>query len=164
MLNICKTYFDKHKITISTNVIVTKTKTKCIIFGSKEVPAPIRLYEKDLPWDHSKVLPWVESWPHLGHLLHSDQSLSHDLLQRRGQFIGKIHSFRQEFGNIDPIVYMKLVSIYLLSFYGSNLWDLYEVSCDKLDKSWNIMVRYFFDIPRTTLKYLLEHISGTSRL
>ena len=40
MLNICKTYFDQHKRTISTNVIVSKTKTKCIVFRSKEVPAP----------------------------------------------------------------------------------------------------------------------------
>ena len=59
---------------------------------------------------------------------------------------------------------MKLVSIYLTSIYGSNLWDLFEDSADKLYKSWNIMIRYFFDIPRNTHKYLLESISGTSHL
>ena len=65
---------------------------------------------------------------------------------------------------MDPLVYMKLVSIYLTSFYGSNLWDLYEDSAEKLYKSWNISIRYFFDIPRTTHRYLLESISGTSHL
>ena len=59
---------------------------------------------------------------------------------------------------------MKLVSVYLTSFYGSNLWDLYEDSAEKLYKSWNITIRYFFDIPRTTHRYLLEAISGTSHL
>ena len=64
----------------------------------------------------------------------------------------------------DPLVFMKLISIYLTSFYGSNLWDLYGDSAEKLFKSWNIMVRYFFDIPRTTHRYLIQAISNTSHL
>ena len=35
MLNICKDYFDKHKIVISTNIDLKKSKTKCLVFGSK---------------------------------------------------------------------------------------------------------------------------------
>ena len=30
MLDLCKSYFDSVKITISTNVIIAKSKTKCI--------------------------------------------------------------------------------------------------------------------------------------
>ena len=59
---------------------------------------------------------------------------------------------------------MKLVSIYLTSFYGSNLWDLFGDSAERLYASWNIMVRYCFDIPRTSHRYLIEAISGTSHL
>ena len=65
-------------------------------------------------------------------MFNMDQSPHHDLLKKRASFIGKIHSFRQEFGNIDPTVYIKLVTIYLSSFYGSNLWDLYDDTTDKL--------------------------------
>ena len=143
MLNICKEYFDKLKITISTNVDLKKTKTKCMAFGIKTELAPITLDGINLPW-------WEECWPHLGHLFKCDQSPHHDLLKKRAQFIGKIHSFRQEFGNIDPLVYTKLISIYLTSFYGSNIWDLYDIVTEKLFSSWNIVVRMLFNIPRNT--------------
>ena len=59
---------------------------------------------------------------------------------------------------------MKLVSIYLTSFYGSNLWDLFGDSAERLYSSWNIMVRYCYDIPRTSHRYLIEPISGTTHL
>ena len=159
MLNICQEYFDEHKNIISTNIVVAKTKTKCMIFGSKfrTKPFPIKYNDQELPW-------WDQTWPHLGHLFHEDQSSDHDLLQKRAKFIGKLHSMRQEFGNKDPIVYIQLVSIYLTSFYGSNLWDLFGEACQKHLKSWNIMIRYTFDIPRETHKYLLETISETSHL
>ena len=71
---------------------------------------------------------------------------------------------RQEFGSKDPIVYLQLVSTYLTSFYGSNLWDLYGETANRFYKSWNIMVRYMFDIPRETHKYLIEPISQTTHL
>ena len=156
MLDICKLYFDEHKITISTNIVVAKSKTKCIAFGSKLEPIPIILEDKSLPW--------VLSWPHLGHILHQDESMRHDLMKKRGEFIGKLHSLRQEFGNKDPIVFMNLVSIYLSSFYGSNLWDLYGDYVDRLFKTWNVMVRMFFNLPRETHRNLIVPISSTSHL
>ena len=97
-------------------------------------------------------------------MFNMDQSPHHDLLKKRAAFIGKIHSFRQEFGNIDPIVYTKLVSIYLSSFYGSNLWDLYDDATEKLYKTWNIMIRMTFNIPRNSHKFLIESISQNSHL
>ena len=69
-------------------------------------------------------------------------------MEKRGRFIGKIHSLRQEFGNVDHVVYMKLVSIYLSSFYGSNLWDLNGAGSQRLYATWNIMVRMTFNMPR----------------
>ena len=79
-----------------------------------------------------------------------------DLLMKREKFISKFHVFRQEFGNVDPIVYMELVSIYLSIFYGSNLWDLYGQDTDKLYKTWNIMIKMTLGLPRETQKYLVE--------
>ena len=164
MMDICKKYFDNHKISISTNIDLKKSKTKCIAFGTKATLAPIKLKEEGIPFYAQKQLPWVDTWPHLGHCFHEDKSPDHDLLQRRGQFIGKLHSLRQEFGDKDPIVYTNLVSIYLSSFYGSNLWNLFDDAAEKLYKSWNIMVRYTFDIPRTTHKYLITPVSQNSHL
>ena len=126
-------------------------------FGLKSKPAPITLNGLNLPW-------WDECWPHLGHLLNKDQSPHYDLMKKKAEFIGKIHSFRQEFGGLDPIVFTKLVSIYLTSFYGSNLWDLYDKTSESLFKCWNIMVRMNWDIPRNTHKYLIEPISQNCHL
>ena len=84
MLDICKKYFDKIKIKISTNEKIEKTKTKCIAFGCNDPNIKHITLE-------GRNFPWVESWAHLVHLLHKDESLGHDLLLKRGQFIGKLH-------------------------------------------------------------------------
>ena len=157
MLNLCKDYFDTLKITVSTNVNLEKTKTKCLAFGMKSEPSPITLNNLNLPW-------WDECWPHLGHLFNKDQSPHHDIMKKRAGFIGKLHAFSQEFPKIDPLVHTKLVLIYLANFYGSNLWDLYDDMTDRLFKAWNIMVRRTFNIPRNTHKYLIEAISHNSHL
>ena len=156
MLNICKEYFDENRITISTNIIANKSKTKCILFGSNATPYPIML--------EGRALPWVDKWPHLGNLFHKDESMHHDMLRKRGEFIGKLHAMRQEFGNTDPLVYMKLVRTYLTSFYGSNLWDLFDTNIQHLYATWNIMVRMLFDLPRQTHCYLIKPISACGHL
>ena len=71
---------------------------------------------------------------------------------------------RQQFGNIDPLVYTKLVSIYLTSFYGSPLWDLSSDAANRLYSSWNIMTRITYDIPRESRKFLIEPISETTHV
>jgi hypothetical protein len=62
------------------------------------------------------------------------------------------------------LIFIKLVTIYLTSFYGSNLWDLYGTVANRLYASWNIMVRMAFDLPRQTHRYLIAPISKTSHL
>ena len=147
MLNICEKYFKEHGIKISTNIVLEKSKTKCLAINVPAEPANIILY--DTP------LPWVDSYKHLGHLLHIDEDMSHDLLQKRGEFIGKVHALRQELGDQNPVVFMSLVSIYLSSFYGSNLWDLYSEAANKVYSSWNVLIRKTFNLPFATHRYIL---------
>ena len=59
---------------------------------------------------------------------------------------------------------MKLVSVYLSSFYGSNLWDLNGPGSQRLYATWNIMVRMTFNIPRESHRYLIQPISGQKHL
>ena len=87
MFNMCFDYFEDHDITISTNPDPAKSKTKCIFFP----------YGKSI-FMGEKELPWVDSWPHLGNNIHRNDfaypgngSFSHDLLVKRGSFIGKFH-------------------------------------------------------------------------
>ena len=64
-------------------------------------------------------------------------SLSHSLIQRRNWLI------------LTPRVYTPLVSIYLLHFNRSNLWALYDDQMNELFKTWNVMARMTFEIPRS---------------
>ena len=48
---------------------------------------------------------------------------------------------------------MRLVQIYLSSMYGSNLWDLFSTSAEKLFVSWNVLLKTTFSLPWQPLPY-----------
>ena len=85
-----------------------------------------------------------------------------DCLAKRGKFIGKVHSLLQEFGYVDSAVMVRILTIYVTSFYGSNLWDLYSTEVTKLFSSWNVTIRNVFGLPWTTHRFFIESLSGTS--
>ena len=114
------------------------------------VPSKIMLY--------NRPLPWVVSHMNLGHLVHTDEHMSRDILAKRGTFIGNEHALRQELGFQDPDVFMRLVLIYLSSFYGSNLWDLFSDAANSLFISWNICIRQTYNLPFATHRYILQDI------
>ena len=105
-------------------------------------------------------LPWVSMVKHLGNLLQSDNSMTEDIQLKRGKFIGKVNSLLQEFHYVQPEVMTKIINLHATSFYGSGTWNIYSKHCNKLYKSWNVMVRNVFNLDRCTHRYLVEHISG----
>ena len=150
IISICVKYFNEHGIKISTNINIRKSKTKCVAFNVKDEPSLIYLY--------GRPLPWVPAYKHLGHFVHCDGSMDHDLLQRRGEFIGSLHSLRQEIGNQNPRVFMSLLFIYMCHMYGSNLWDLYGTAADSLYASWNVCIKNTYNLPFATHKYITQNI------
>jgi hypothetical protein len=120
------------------------------------IPANINLY--------GKPLPWVDSHIHLGITINRDGSLDHDLLCKRGEFISKVHSLRQELGDQSPEVFMRLVNVYLTSMYGSNTWDLFGPAARKLFISWNVLVRNTFKLPFATHRFILQEIESGPHL
>ena len=152
MINIVKNYCDIHGITISTNPDLAQSKTKCLIFNSNLKTVNLELY--------GTSLPWVESWKHLGHTIHRDESFDHDILIRRAEFIGKIHSLRQEVGQVDPKVFLNLTQIYFTSFYGSSLWNFTSDAALRLYATWNQMIRTTFNLPFGTHRCILKEFSG----
>ena len=151
MVDIVRTYCDENGIKISVNINEKKSKTKCMLFNSKLQPAAIRLY--------GLSLPYVDKWVHLGTIIHRDEKSDHDILKSRGEFIGNIHSLYQELERINPYLFLRLVNIYLSSFYGSNLWDLNSPSAYKLYSTWNTMIRNNFDLPYGTHRFILQQFN-----
>ena len=125
MFTICEKYFSEHCITISTNIDVKKSKTKCIYFSHERnniMPRSIKM--GGIP------LPWVDGWNHLGNELNRNDlcwqgssNLDHDTNNKRRKFIGKFYSLRQEFGFLKPDIFLKIINIYATSFYGGNVWN-----------------------------------------
>ena len=151
MVDIVRSYCDENGIKISVNINEQKSKTKCILVNSKLHPVKIRLY--------GLSLPYVDRWIHLGTVIHKDEKSDYDVLKTRGEFISNIHSLYQELGRINPYLYIKLVNIYLSSFYGCCLWDLDSPSAHKLYSTWNTMIRNNFDLPYGTHRYILQQFN-----
>ena len=121
MIDICQKFANEHNLQFSTNSDPAKSKTKCIHFSKKQIDlASIKL--------NGNSLIWVESGNHVGNILERDNSFTKDVRLKRGSFIGRVHSIMQEFYFANPMIKLKMISIYATSFYGSSLWNILMVS------------------------------------
>ena len=157
MVDICATFAKNKNLKFSTNQNPQKSKTKCIIF-SKSIRdrvqvAPILL--------NNDPLPWVSQVKHLGNVFQNDNSMKVDCTLKRGKFIGKVNSLFQEFHFVESAMFIKMLNIYVTSFYGSGLWDLHSKEVDRLYKAWNVTIRKILRVPNTTHRYLIEPLSGS---
>ena len=80
-----------------------------------------------------------------------------DVDLKRRSFIGTFHELRQELKCPYPIVFLNLIIIYMSHFYGSNLWNLFDI--DNVLVSWNNVIRNVFKLPRRSHRYLIEPLS-----
>ena len=126
-----------------------------------EEPAPIMFGQTPLPW--------VNSWPHLGHEISTDDlsrpfnsSLDEDAKAKLRTFIGKFYSLRQEFGFLQPDKFFDIINIYATSFYGSNLW-LFSGN-NKVFSNWCKMIKLNWGLPWAAHKYVMEEISQSTHL
>ena len=103
-------------------------------------------------------IPWCDSYKHLGHTLYRDGSLKLDVDIKKRAFIGTFLELKQELKSQDPLVFMNLIMVYLSHFYGSNLWNLFDI--ENICTTWNKIVRIVFNLPNCTHRYLLEPYSG----
>ena len=156
MLDICAKYFSDHGINISVNEILEKSKTKCMAFNIGINPTRLSLY--------NLTLPWVKSATHLGHTITIDENTSTDILSNKAIFNTKVHELRQELGDQHPEVFIGLVQTYLTSMYGSNLWDLYHNSANRLFSAWNFLIKETFNLPYATHRHIVYNITEKTHL
>ena len=131
LVDICQEFVSGKNLKFGTDPDPEKSKTKCIVF-SKNKKDRMNVPSVMLNGD---ALPWVSHVKHLGNVLQSDNSMSMDVLQKRGKYIGKVNSLLQEFHFAKPVVLTKLINIYATSFYGSGTWYIFSAECEKLYKS-----------------------------
>ena len=96
-----------HQLKLSTNVDVSESKTKCIVFSnpvmSTDYICPILL--NNLP------LPYVTEIKHLGNTLQSNGPITKYVSCKRAKFISIIHSLNQEFHYTDTSTELRVYDI-----------------------------------------------------
>ena len=125
MMDICQKFATSHNLQFSTSSDPVKSKTKCIHFSRKKATLANILL-------NGNKHPWVESANHVGNVLERNNSFTLDIKNKRGGFIGRVNSILQEFSFANPIIKMKVISLYATSFYGSSLWNFFDGQCDIL--------------------------------
>jgi hypothetical protein len=154
MLDICVKFADEFNIKFSTNPDPAKSKSKAIFVVGRRggLPRPVNLRLSDMP------LPWVERAEHLGHVLHEDGTMRHDVKSKRAQFIDSSAKIRESFGFAHPLEQLTAVEKYCTALYGSNLWDLHSVEAEQVFAAWRRGVKLAWNVPRGTRSYLLQEV------
>jgi len=93
---------------------------------------------------------YVDQWPHLGNMLHVDQTDSSSILSRRRQLVGQINDTLCFFHNLNPVVQTELLYTYCSNIYGSVLWNLRAPELELICTAWRSAVRRAWKVPNTT--------------
>ena len=120
------------------------------------LPAPLQLNAKDLPW--------VVSATHLGHEIHQSGLMDHDTRVKRALFIDSSIEVRESFHFANPIQVLQAVQLYCLHYYGSMLWDFSSERTWQFCRAWQTCVKLVFDVPRSTHTYLVDQYFSTQFL
>ena len=158
MIKTCENYANEHGLTFSTDIIPSKSKTKCIKFevDAKNVP--------DIQLGNNK-LPWVSNADHLGvHINININGLSEDIQRKRASYIQRNNEIIQETPKSHPNLRCQINSLFNTSFYGAQIWDLFDKSSESLYNTWNISIRKMFDLPYQTHRYYIEPLSERSHI
>ena len=103
-------YGEKHAIKFNAS------KTKCVKFSQKKEqrPAPIFLARV--------ALEWADEFVYLGHVIHSDLSISKDMTRVKHSFNQQLNLLMSRFGRITPSLRGHLFKTFCTSLYGIQLW------------------------------------------
>ena len=138
----------------STDPVPSKSKSKCLFMCGKSTnvkyPAKLQLNGKDLPW--------VPTATHLGHELHQNCNMDHDIRIKRAQFINESIEIRDTFSFAQPEQVLQAIKVYCGHYYGSMLWELDGDMVGQYCRAWNTCVKLTYGVPRSTHTYLVENL------
>ena len=97
-----------------------------------------------------KIIDIVKEWPHLGHIITHTLTDNTDIRNRRNSLIGQINSVLCHFGKLDCVTKVKLLKAYCSSFYGGELWSLWDNNVEEFCKAWRQGQRAVWKLPFNT--------------
>ena len=143
MLKLCDNYANEF------NVVFNAKKSKCIVCGCNNNNNNNALFQSTF-YIGGNCIEVVQQWPHLGHIITNNLSDTADIQNRRNSLIGQINNVLCYFGKLDPVTKVKLLKAYCSSFYGCELWDLWDKGVDAFCKAWRQGQRSVWKLPYNT--------------
>ena len=158
MIKTCEVYAKENGLTFSTDVIPSKSKTKCLKFEiNPRKVADIKL--------EGNILPWVRNGNHLGtHINSQIDGLSHDILRKGASYTQRNNEIIQETPKTHPKLRCQINYLFNTNFCGAQIWDLFSKSRESLYNTWNVSIRKMFELPFKIHRYFIEPRSERSHL
>jgi len=101
-----------------------------------------------------KVIEFLDSWPHLRHVLNVNGDDGMEINKIRKALCGQINQLNGQslfyFGNLTPVLKLRLIKLFCCSLYGSVLWDLDHSNIDALCCTWRTGLRRVWNISYRT--------------
>ena len=126
------------------NVKFNPSKSICITFSQKKNIGSPELYMNDGKLDNVQLVK------HLGHIITSDLTDDKDIKHQTSMYNRKANAVLSDFKHISGDLRVQIMQSYCSSFYGSQLWDLYNTCIDRLSISWRKSIRKALNVPART--------------
>ena len=151
MLVICQDYANAFDVSFNAS------KSKCLCFISSKSKDTT---QRPCFFIGDDQVEYVDQWPHLGNMLHVDQTDSASILNRRRQLVGQINDTLCFFHNLNPVVQTELLYTYCSSIYGSVLWNLRSPELELICTAWRSAIRRAWKVPNTTHRAIVNALGG----
>ena len=125
------------------------SKTKCILFQ----PAccnKMSCNAKPVFSIQNNNIEFVDSWPHLGHIINNKLNDCDDIINRRNILLGQINDLLCYFGKLNPVVKTSLLYSYCSNLYGCELWDLTSTQLSAIGLAWRKAMKRVWLLPLGT--------------
>ena len=156
MLKICDEFGGRY------SVVFNAAKSTMLLCLANR-PARSYLISKPTPvfYIGGNVIPYVNEWPHLGHIISVNCDDAKDIMSRRSSLIYQINNILCNFRKVDCSTKIRLVKAYCTSFYGCELWDLSNNCIENICTAWRRGIRQAWCLPNATHSALLPGLCET---
>jgi hypothetical protein len=145
LLNICDDFAAKY------DVVFNASKSKCVVIKPS---CGKNMALERIPTLNFRIggieIDFVDSWPHLGHVLNKNRDDGLDIDKIRNALCGQINNVLCYFSHLSPVLKLRLIKTFCCSLYGSVLWELDHASIDSVCCTWRKGLRRVWDIPYRT--------------
>lgn len=145
LLSVCDDFASEY------DVVFNASKSKCLLFKTS---VGRQQHIEHLPSTNfsigGKVIEFVDSWPHLGHILNVYRDDGADMDKIRNSLCCQINNVLCYFGHVFPVLKLQLIKTFCYSLYGSVLWQLDHSNLETLCITWRKGLRRVWNIPYQT--------------